>query len=87
MTERKVNRLVSVLNPQENGGESIMLTTDLYDNGDGLPKGAYCTQEIELNCYGNSASIFIGSGSTITPETLREMANELEWFLIKNGAR
>lgn len=80
----KVGRVDMVLNPGDNGGESVVLAVDLYDNGDkaaGLPGGIFTIGTITLNSYGNSASMIIGGG--ITPETLREFANKLDAEIIR----
>lgn len=63
-----------VVNPKDNGGESIIITTEFYDND-----GKYIStiQKITLMSYGNSATINLGSAS-LTPENLREFANQLE---------
>ena len=66
-----------VVNPKDNGGESIVITTEFYDNGDGVPSGIYTNQKITLMSYGNSATIQLGSAA-LTPENLREFANQLE---------
>ena len=58
-----------------NGGESISLTTTYEDNGDGE---LFSYHELEMNSYGNSASIFIGSYAALTPAKLRKLADELE---------
>jgi hypothetical protein len=65
-----------VFNKKDNGGEQLILSTKFYDNGDGIPSGIYTIQELTLNSYGNAAN-FILSGC-ITPESLRELANELD---------
>lgn len=61
-------------NPQDNGGEQLILTTKWYDNGD---NEVFTFQELSLESYYNSASFHL-SGAQITPETLRKLANELE---------
>lgn len=71
-----------IFNKKDNGGESLSLTTSYYDNGDGPVKGCYTDQELTLQSYGNSAT-FNFSGIQITPNLLRELANELESAEIK----
>lgn len=69
-------------NPRDNGGETLMLTTDIYHNGDSGEKGIYYNQEITLLSYCNSASLNL-YGASITPDMLRKLANELESANIK----
>ena len=75
-----VGRHVFVFNPKDNGGESIMLVTDYFDNGDD-ERFLYTNQTLTLQSYGNSASIQMEG--CFTPETLRKLANELESQHIK----
>jgi hypothetical protein len=57
-----------LLNPQDNGGESIILQVDYYLNNDGY---AWNNIRFELNCYGiHSAKIELG---TIRPELLESI--------------
>jgi hypothetical protein len=63
--------------PKQNGGESLILTTIFYDNGDKDDSSIYTNQSITLQSYENSASINL-SGIQITPEILRELADQLE---------
>lgn len=50
-------KTVSILvNPEDNGGESIILAVDVFDNGDGLPQGLYTNVHLETSCYGASSS-------------------------------
>ena len=63
--------------PQDNGGEGLFMETIFYDNGDGIPDGVYTNQTLTLRSYGNSASINL-FGIQITPEKLRELADQLE---------
>ena len=62
-----------------NGGESLTLTTKFVANGDKITSedGVYLNQELTLQSYCNSASIKL-MGINITPEILRELANQLE---------
>lgn len=78
--EKSLHREVHVFNNQDNGGESLTLVTDYFDNGDaaaGLPDGIYMNQKLTLQSYGNSASFDL-CGATITPESLRKLAEILE---------
>ncbi|MCI0527015.1 MAG: hypothetical protein L0Y56_06120 [Nitrospira sp.] len=81
----KIARHVFSFNPQDNGGESVLFTTDLHDNG-GKEPNFYITQEITLLSYCNEASIRL-AGATITPGMLRKLANELDEFLTKEKAK
>jgi len=65
-----------VFNPDDNGGESLMLTTIFYDNGDG-PKEPFIGHELHLQSYCNSTTLHL-NGITLTPAILRKLANELE---------
>lgn len=40
----------TVANPEDNGGESVVVEVDVFDNGDSL----YYNTHIETNCYGTS---------------------------------
>jgi hypothetical protein len=63
-----------VLNPKSNGGESIVVSCDFYNNGDG-PDGTYTEIEIDLNCYGaHSTKIYLGEvGISHIIETFSQM--------------
>lgn len=84
MTDTKKLATVStVLNPESNGGESIVLAVEIFDNGDaaaGLPNGIFTIGSMTLNSYGNFSSMSLGS---ISPEILREFADKLEAELTK----
>lgn len=77
--ESMVKRHVFVFNPQDNGGESLVLRTEFVHNGDPVDdgKGIFTNQELTLHSYCNAASFQL-SGASITPEILRKLANELE---------
>jgi hypothetical protein len=78
--EKPLHREVHVFNGEDNGGESLTLTTDYFDNGDaahGLPDGIYWNQKLTLASYCNSASFEL-AGAVLTPESLRELADILE---------
>lgn len=66
-------------NPNDNGGESLILTTEFIANGEKITdkNGVFINQELSLQSYCNSASIKL-FGVSITPEKLRELANQLE---------
>ena len=62
-------------NPIDNGGEALTLTTRFFPNGD--PGVVFTNQELSLQSYCNSASLNL-HGASITPDMLRQLANELE---------
>lgn len=64
-------------NPQDNGGESLILKTTFEPNGD--PGEFYAVQELMLHSYCNYAT-FTLTGIGFTPENLRKLADELEQF-------
>ena len=68
-----------LIDPNENGGESLVLTTKFIGNGDPVTDkdGVFVNQELTLNSFCNSAT-FTLCGTTFTPERLRQLANELE---------
>ena len=73
-------RNVKNLNPSSNGGETVSLITEYFDNGDasrGLEAGYYVNQHIELQSYQNSTSIFLCS-YMLNPRMLRQLADKLE---------
>ena len=83
-----LKRHVFLFNKEDNGGESLILTTDFFDNGDaaaGLPDGIYTNQELALQSYGNSASFNL-CGAALTPALLRQLANELDKAEIEANA-
>ena len=80
--EQTLNKHSFLFNKNDNGGESLILTTQFFSNGDPGPDGIYCNQELVLNSYCNSASFNLYS-TMITPELLRQLANELDVALIK----
>lgn len=63
---------------ESNSGESLVITTKFFANDNDITDedGIYTNQEITLQSYSNSASFYLCN--TITPEKLRELANELE---------
>lgn len=61
--------------PLENGGESVEIITEFYDNGDDK-NNIFTCQKIILNSYCNRAVLEVTS-SPLTPQTLRKLAKEL----------
>ena len=57
----------------------VVAATKFIGNGD--VDGVYMNQELTLQSYCNSASFNL-SGTTLTPENLRKLANELESAMI-----
>lgn len=72
--EKKIGTHFFNLTPKANGGETIYVTTDFIDNGS---NEMYLNQEITLMSYGNCAKLML-YGTPLTPETLRQFADELE---------
>jgi hypothetical protein len=66
-------------NTHNNGGESLILKTTFFHNGDKITDktGIYINQTLTLRSYSNSASFDL-CGANLTPENLRELANQLE---------
>lgn len=81
MENKKLFTHVFDFSPNENGGESLTLTTKFFANGDKITRteGVYLNQILTLNSYGNSASFDL-CGINITTESLRQLANELESY-------
>ncbi len=77
LQDKKIGIHVFTLNPQDNGGETVDITTTLFHNGDPGAQGIFLNQEITLQSYCNSASFNLHS-ATLTPELLRKFADELE---------
>lgn len=78
--DKVLMRKCFVFNEKDNGGESFSLTTTYIDNGDEVTKecdGIYINQELSLESYSNSATFNL-CGAFLTPENLRELANELD---------
>ena len=82
------NKLVGThsfnFNQRDNGGESLTLITKMFSNGDEGVKGIFLNQELTLQSYCNSATFGL-VGTVLTPEILRDLANQLESALIKAG--
>lgn len=70
---------VFCFNEEDNGGESLILQTQYFDNGDG-PDGVYGVQQLTLGSYGNSATFNLGT-DMLNPETLRRLADQLDAVL------
>ena len=67
-----------VVNPQDNGGESITLSVDVYDNGDGIPEGMFTEVMLETNCYGTSSTrVSLWSGIESLAEAVNLLKNNL----------
>lgn len=79
--DKMIKRHNFCFNSKDNGGESLCLVTEFFDNGDGIPDGVYIIQKLCLQSYSNAAE-FLLSG-LFTPENLRNLANQLESELIK----
>lgn len=78
VTRISANKVVSKISPEDtNGGESVELVTEVFDNGDKNSNSWYLNQELVLNSYGNSATINLSS-SPLTPAILRRIADELD---------
>lgn len=80
MSKKVRDNLSFVFNPEDNGGESLTLTTQFFNNGD--PGEVYMNQELSLQSYCNSASINL-VGVQVTPDSLRELANLLDKALVE----
>jgi len=76
----KVGEVYVVLNPEDNGGETVAITVEIYDNGDYNTNSTYTLGKVSLQSYGNSASMSLPN---ITPEFLREFADKLEAELVQ----
>lgn len=65
-----------------NDSEHLLLESRFMDNGDGPEKGFYISQRLILQGSYNSAEFHLWD-ITITPEKLRQLANELETEIYK----
>lgn len=81
---KKMGKVYKILNPEDNGGETVAITIEIFDNGDHDAAGIYALSRIDLQSYGNGASMSLPN---ITPEFLRELANELDAEIIKVKAK
>jgi hypothetical protein len=68
-------------NPEDNGGEHFVFTATVDPNSNS--EDPYYTSTIELCSYG--ANVVLNIPMWITPEKLRECANKLDSFLVKNS--
>jgi hypothetical protein len=77
--DKVLSEHVFVFNTFDSSGESLVLKTKFISNGDNITEneGVYVNQELTLSSYCNSASFNL-FGATITPEKLRNLANQLE---------
>lgn len=71
----KLGRVYKILNPEDNGGETVAITIEIFDNGDFDGNSIYTLSTVTLQSYGNNASMSLPN---LTPTFLRELANELE---------
>lgn len=69
-----------IINPDDNGGESLSLKTKYYL--DRKYREVTYNQELTLQSYCNSAT-FTLCGVVLTPEILRKLADELEFEIRK----
>ena len=67
-------KFVYDFNPLGNGGETLLFSTEYYDD--------FAVHEISLQSHGNSATLTLGD-EMITPQKLRELADGLESYLKK----
>ena len=52
--------VITELTPNDNGGEAVVITTEVYDNGDLDADSQYTLTEIALESYGRSALMSLG---------------------------
>lgn len=52
--------VITELTLNDNGGEAVVITTEVYDNGDFDANSQYTLTEITLESYGRSASMSLG---------------------------
>ena len=71
----KLGEVYKILNPEDNGGETVAITIEIFDNGDFDGNSIYTLSTVDLQSYGNSASMSLPN---LDPQFLRELANELE---------
>jgi cell division protein ZapA (FtsZ GTPase activity inhibitor) len=70
-----IHKFTFILSPGDDN--TLSLTTEYFDNGDGVPDGIYTNQRLTMQSYGNTAS-FLLCGTSISSEQLRKLANELD---------
>lgn len=76
---KKVAEHKFLFNPKDNGGESLTLKTEVFDNGDKFDN-LYFNQTLCLQSYCNSAQFNLGTAK-LSPNNLRELANQLDALL------
>lgn len=69
------HKFTFILSPGDDN--TLSLTTEYFDNGDGVPDGIYTNQRLTMQSYGNTAS-FLLCGTSVSSEQLRKLANELD---------
>lgn len=75
-----MNKLLTIsttVPPHCNGGEDLIIKTDIIENGDGI-EGIILNQQISLQSYGNSVTLNL-YGNVLTPDFLRYLAQEIEY--------
>ena len=83
MTKQPVGQHSFSFNPKDNSGEGLTLETEIFDNGD-KENNIYLNQTLNLQSYCNSATFNL-AGAQITPDKLRQLANELEKEINKHN--
>lgn len=76
-----IKTISTVLNPKDNGGESITLSVDVFDNGDGLDKGMFLLASLSTQSYGTSTaqiSFYAFDGLEAAVKTIRGRLNTLQ---------
>ncbi|MEK6832663.1 MAG: hypothetical protein AABY32_01335 [Nanoarchaeota archaeon] len=84
MEDELLDTVTTDINPKDTGGESVLLRTKIYANGD--PGGIFINQEFTINSYCNRATFDL-VGAVLTPDILRKMANDLEEAMCKAKAK
>jgi hypothetical protein len=79
MKEKELGRHFFKFN---NDSEHLCLESKFMDNGDGIEKGFYILQRLILQGSYNSAEFNLWD-IIITPEKLRQLANEMEIAIYK----
>jgi len=82
MKDKLINTHRFCFNSWDNSGEQLILTTEIYDNGD-TENNLYYNQKIKLQSYCNEATFSL-YGVSLTPDILRKLADELE-EVTRNG--
>ena len=81
MTDKqKLGKVYKILNPENNGGETVAITIEIYDNGDFDCNSIFILSTVNLQSYSNSASMSLPN---LTPKFLRELANEIDAAIAK----